>query len=113
MDNKNLKNIFDTFKDDNDTISFLNMKRILNILRLDIEKVTKKDKYSFDEFYHQVLKLLDSLDDSVLITKNNFRSTLKRKFDKHTAELLTETIFEKNKKVKLKSITIPSSLTTC
>ncbi len=107
-ENKILSELFDKFKDENDTISNVSAKRIINILKLDISKLEYKTDYTFDDFIMQVTILLPTYKAPIKqLTKNKLNAEIKKKLniDSGSVDYIIDEIFNDNDNLNLDEIT--------
>lgn len=94
--------LFNKFKDENDNICHNDLKRILNLLSLDLNNLEFKDKYNYDEFLLIINNKISNSD--YQITKKQFISKLKNKFDSNTLSYITDVIFKDSDTVSISDI---------
>jgi len=101
IENENLLKVFNKFKNENNTISYVDIKRIMNIFSFDINKIEYQNSYTYDEFCDQVIKLIPTYEKDLVITKKNFSSKLSEHFDKDNINYITQKVFNDKTKLKL------------
>lgn len=110
MENNNMKILFDKFSDKENLISYTDMKRIINILKLDINKLKKKDDYTFDDMILQIEYQLGDYDKTIQVTKQSIENKLQGSFDSTTAKFISSKILKNKKKIDPNKITLPPDL---
>lgn len=96
--------LFNKFKGGDDTIEHTDLKRILNILFMDINGVEFKERYTYDEFMVIINGSTCNFDCDV--TKKQFIAKLKGQFDSDTVTYITNVVFKNTDKVKLSDVKI-------
>ncbi len=104
MEYKNLALLFNNFKDDSGKINYCDMVRIMNIISIDINKLTVQEKYTYDDFLYQIKQLLNNY--PIKITKKKFSAKLKGQFDKNTTSFIIDSIFNDTTEIDVNSITL-------
>jgi hypothetical protein len=94
--------LFNRFKGDDGTIGYTDLKRILNILFMDINGIDFKERYTYDEFMSIINDSKCNFDCE--ITKKQFTAKLKGHFDNETIAYITNAVFKDTDKVKMSDV---------
>ena len=94
--------LFNRFKGADGTIGHTDLKRIMNILFMDISDIEFKEQYTYDEFTSIINT--STCNSDCEITKKQFTAKLKGHFDNETTAYITNIVFKYADKVKVSDV---------